>query len=268
MSSRQERFRDPRSPTLARRAPGPSSFDAQLARLRHRWETDPRYRARVSVISGSAALLTLCALVAIVATVANAAFAGSNSGSGVVYVSGDATIIAGAPDFPTATIPPWTPGAVPNAQPVPNSGTPMPSPTTPPSPTAPPTTPTVPGATPGPPTGGGPLPTTCNGGAKDGSATWALAPCPQQAGQGGTLTISAPGHAGASLNILINFGVCSGGASCTLLFTPGTYSLDGSGTARIGYTAPAAAASNTVPISGMINIGGGPTLSISAAPVH
>ncbi len=92
-----------------------------------------------------------------------------------------------------------------------------------------------------------------------------MTPCPQLAGQSGTLTISAPKHANATLNILISFG-CN---SCTLLFTPQQgYKLDGAGNATINYNVPAAAANSQVPISGMINIGGGPTLSIYAAPVQ
>ncbi len=91
-------------------------------------------------------------------------------------------------------------------------------------------------------------------------------PCPQVHGQGGTLSISAPKHPNATLNVLISFG-CN---SCTLLFTPQQgYHLDASGNATISYTVPDAAANSSVPISGMINIGGGgPTLSIYAAPVQ
>jgi hypothetical protein len=54
-----------------------------------------------------------------------------------------------------------------------------------------------------------------------------------------------------------------------MLFTPAQgYKLDAGGNASISYTVPAAAANSSVPISGMINIGGGPTLGIQAAPVQ
>ncbi|HEY7984407.1 MAG TPA: hypothetical protein VID73_09575 [Ktedonobacterales bacterium] len=245
----------------ARGVQAASALDAWLRRLHHRWETDAAYRSRTSVIAGAAALFAMCALLAIVASVANAAIQVAPGGAaGAAKDSG--IIVNGVPIFPTETIAAWTPGTVPNGAVVPASGTPIPKPTTPatatPSATA--------EASPAPTGTAGNVPTTCNG--AQGNNTWALTPCPQLAGQGGTLTIAAPGHGGASLNILINFGSCPGGGSCTVLYPPGQYSLDSSGNATVPYTVPAGAARSTTPISGMINIGNGPTLSINAAPVR
>jgi hypothetical protein len=235
-----------------------SLLDRALANFHHRWETDALYRARISAVGGAATLLFLCGLAATISLVANAAFggAGSAGGSPQTALNGSGAA-SGLPTFPTGSVPPWTPGTTPNGAPAPNSQTP------PPSATKQPTT------TPGgfdTPTPGGTLPTTCNG--SSGRNTWALTPCPQLAGQSGTLTISAPNHPGASLNIVLSFGVCANNQNCTLLFTPDKYSLNASSTATITYTVPAAAANNTAPISGMIQVSGGPTLSILAAPVQ
>lgn len=238
-----------------------SALDAWLRRFHHRWETDATYRTRASVIAGAAALIAMCAFLAIVATVANAAIQIAPGSGGPGASTQGAVNVGGVPIFPTETIAPWTPGTVPYGGVVPASGTPIPQPTTPPT-----ATPSATAAASPMPTGGtGSVPTTCNG--AQGGATWALTPCPQLAGQPGTLTVAAPGHGGASLNILINFGTCPAGSSCTVLYPPGQYSLDASGNASVPYTVPAGAAHSATPISGMVNIANGPSLSISAAPV-
>ncbi len=146
--------------------------------------------------------------------------------------------------------------AVPGGAPAPNSGTPPPSATK--EPTATPADFST-------PTPGGTLPTTCNG--SSGYATWALTPCPQVAGQSGTLSIYVPGHARASLNIVLNFGICANNANCTFTSSQG-YKLDSTARASIPYTVPAEAANNTAPISGLITVSNGPSLSILAAPVQ
>jgi hypothetical protein len=249
----------------ARGVEAATALDAWLSRFRHRWETDAPYRARTSVIAGTTALIALCAFLAVVASVTNTAMLISPSkGGSTGAAQGSAVNLFGVPIFPTETIVPWTPGTIPNGGVVPASGTGVPQPV---STTTPTPTPAATASVSPVPTGtAGSVPTTCNG--AQGNATWALAPCPQVAGQAGTLTVAAPGHAGAALNILINFGSCTGGGSCTLDYPPGQFSLDASGNARVPYTVPAGAAHSATPISGMVNIANGPSLTINAAPVQ
>jgi hypothetical protein len=233
-------------------------LDAWLRQFHHRWETDPTYRKRFSIVAGVSALVSMCMFAVIVSAVANAAIQ-SADGGGLGAHNAFGSSAYGAPVFPTETIPPWTPGTVPYGGVVPSSGTPIPRPTTPPTPTSVATVEATPQAT---ATAGG-VPTTCDG--TQSGATWALAPCPQIAGQAGTLTISAPGHASAALTISITFGTCS---ACTVAYPAGQYSLDASGNARVSYTVPAGAAHGTTPITGTVNIASGPTLVINAAPVQ
>lgn len=247
-------------------APRAAAFDGVIERFRARWETDASYRARVSVTAGAAALIGLCLFAAVVGVIANRAFGGGGppSPSSLAQSSGGGGQLQGFASYPTPSLPPWTPGTIGGGAPVPASQTPVPKPTS-----AAKATPTVdPGkgnGTPTPTSGG--LPTTCNG--RSGSTTWDISPCPQVAGQGGTLTIHSPGSANAPVNVLISFGVCNPSTvSCTYTFLPSQYSLDGSGNITLSYTVPAAAANNTAPVSGMVNIQGGPSFSYTAAPVQ
>jgi hypothetical protein len=72
-------------------------------------------------------------------------------------------------------------------------------------------------------------------------------------------------HPGAGTNIVLNFGNCTG---CTTLLTPDKHHLDATGKEAVTASVPDAAANSAVPVTGMVNIAGGPTLSINAAPVH
>jgi hypothetical protein len=233
-----------------------SMLEQAIRRFQDRWETNRQFRAMASGVIGLVMIVALCSCMGVVTTVANSALAGFSAArdSGTTGNTNTGTgLIQGVPTFPTATVPAWQPGGVPPYSIIPNSQTPVPAPTQQPT------------ATTGGPGGPGPggLPTTCN--RNKGQNSWALTPCPQVHGQAGTLTISAPGYPGAGLNIVLSFG-CN---NCTLLFTPQQgYKLDGGGNTTINYTVPAAAANSQVPISGMINITGGPTLSIDAAPVQ
>jgi hypothetical protein len=169
-------------------------------------------------------------------------------------------MINGVPTFPTPTLPAWRSGPTPPAAALPNSQTPVPDATPSPTPDG--------DATPQPsPPGAGtgtPAPTTCKGSAP--GASWALSTCPPAHGQPITLSIVARSYPNAGTNIVLNFGNCGG---CTLLLTPQQgYHLDGSGHESATVTVPAAAANSSVPVGGMINIAGGPSLSISAAPVR
>jgi hypothetical protein len=231
-----------------------SVLENAIRRFQDRWETNSQFRAMLSGVLGIVMVVALCSCMGIVTTVANSALAGVNA-SRDANGSGNSNtgtgLIKGVPTFPTSTVAPWQQSGVPPYSIIPNSQTPVPAPTQQPT------------ATSDSGGGGGGVPTTCNG--SQGTNTWALTPCPQLAGQAGTLTIAAPKHPSATLNILISFGC----ANCTLLFTPQQgYKLDAAGNAVINYTVPAAAANSQVPISGMINISGGPTLSINARPVQ
>ncbi|HEY7340803.1 MAG TPA: hypothetical protein VH591_07980 [Ktedonobacterales bacterium] len=231
-----------------------SMLEQAIRRFQDRWETNRQFRAMASGVIGLVMVVALCSCMGVVTTVANSALAGfsaaRDSGSAGNTNTGTG-LIKGVPTFPTATAPSWQQSGVPPYTIIPNSQTPVPQPTDPPTAT--------PGS--GGPGGPGGGPTTCNGGGKN---TWALTPCPQIHGQSGTLTISSPSHPNAGLNILLSFG-CS---SCTFDWTPAQAKLDANGYFSITYTVPAAAANSQVPISGMINISGGPTLSINAAPVQ
>jgi hypothetical protein len=241
----------------------PSAIDQTVERLQHRWETDERYRTRVSAGCGVAGLVFLCVLAAVVSTVANASMGGppSSPRGGVFAGAGSGGAIQGNARFPTATVPDWTPGKIPNAGPVPESQTPVPGPT--------PTVTATPLSQYGTPTGTGTpgsLPTTCNG--NSGSATWAFNPCPLVAGQGGTFSARVPGNANSPVNILISFGNCANGANCTLPFLPNQNHLDGNSSITVSFTVPAAAANNTAPVSGMLQVQGGPSFRFAAAPVQ
>lgn len=233
-----------------------STMDRIIRRFQDRWEMDRQYRAIMSGALGLVMIVALCSCMGVVTTVANNALAGVSSArnaDGSQNANTGTGQINGVPTFPTSTVPPWTQSGPPPYTIIPNSQTPVPAPTHPPT------------ATPAPNNGGGGnLPTTCNG--NQGRESWALTPCPQLAGQNGTLTISAQRYPNATLNIVLSFGSCN---NCTYLFTPQQgYKLDANGQASITYTVPAGAANSTVPISGMINIGGGPSLGIDAAPVQ
>jgi len=161
--------------------------------------------------------------------------------------------------FPTPTIPAWSPRATPTAAAIASSRTPVPGA----APTATPTAASSSAATPGD-GGGGAQPTACNGSSHGGA--WAFSTCPLVHGQPVTLTLSAPSYPRASTNILLNFGSCAG---CTRLLTPAQgYHLDATGREAVTVTVPAGAANGTAPVSGMVNIAGGPALSLSAPPVR
>jgi hypothetical protein len=228
-----------------------SGLDRLIYRFQDRWETNSQFRATLSGVLGLVMIVALCSCMGVVTTVANNALAGVNgSRNGSGNNNTGTGLIKGVPTFPTSTVPAWPQTGAPPYGIIPDSQTPFPKATQQPTDT--------------PHSGGGGGPTTCNG--SQGGSTWRLDPCPQVAGQGGTLTISAPRYPGASLNIVLSLGSCD---KCTYLFTPQQgYKLDANGGSTIQYTVPSGAANSQVPISGMINIGGGPTLSIYASPVQ
>ena len=206
----------------------------------------------MSGVLGLVMVIALCSCMGVVTTVANSALAGvsaardsgnaGNSNTGIGQIKG-------VPTFPTATVAPWQQSGVPPYTIIPNLQTPLPAATQPPT------------ATPGQGGGGGPA--NCNG--NQGNSTWNLTPCPQIHAQHGTLSISGRNTPMRRSTSCSAFG-CD---SCTFLFTPAQgYKLDSNGNAQIGYTVPAGAANSIVPISGMINISGGPSIGIYASPAQ
>jgi hypothetical protein len=246
--------------------PTGSFLDQLVDRFRHRWETNRQYRAAASGVLGLVVLIALCSCAGIVSSVtsrvlANSGFGGNSTIGSLNGTAGPA--LPGAEHFPTETIPTWQPGQIPNGPPIPNSGTPYPTPTHPPTPTAAPSptdSPTQPGGG-----GGG---TACSGTGSHGS-TWALSPCPVSAGTTITLTIIAPNNPNQSPNILFGLGACTGGATCFWDYPPGTYSTDGSGVLSLSFAVPAQAAHNSQNITGSVTFGSnGASVSIKAPPVQ
>ena len=246
--------------------PPVSFLDEMVNRFRHRWEIDRQFRAAASGVVGLLVLVALCSCAGIASNVANSVlassgFGGSGGGGGGGPQSQGTTTLKGFAGIPTDTVPAWTPGTLPPAPPAPTSATAAPSPTHVPTETP------VPTATPCQSNCGGGLPTTCNG--HVGRNTWAFDKCPELAGQGGSLTVSIPGWANTPINIIVSFGSCANGANCTVLFTPDANHLDGQGNITVSFTVPAAAANNSAPMSGLIQVSnGGPSFSYQAAPVQ
>ncbi|HEX6122163.1 MAG TPA: hypothetical protein VFY89_03330 [Ktedonobacterales bacterium] len=238
-------------------------FDRLMQRFQHRWETDRQWRAMMGGALALFALVALCGTVTGVAAAANQVL--GPAGLGLVDIGqpaqSDGTpdtgarLVNGVLTFPTPTAV-WTVGAIPALSPIPNSQTPIPKATAAqPTPTPSPT-PTNTGG------GGGSL--NCSG--SGGGISYALSPCPQIHGQNGTLTIQGQKRdAGATLNIVLQLGSCSG---CGKLFMPEQgYRLDGNGYIAITYSIPADAATGQ-PITGMINLSTGGGTTIQASPVQ
>jgi len=243
----------------------PTRLERMVRQFHHRWETSPQYRATVTAVLGAAMIISICASGTLVAMAANSALGGlgitSASGAYSSSLSTGTQKLRAIEKFPTPTFTNNTQTAPPPVSTIPSSQTPMPGQTPTPSPTIGlATTPTAGG-------GGGQMPTTCNGGG--GGGTWQIAPCPLVHGQGGSLTIVDTAYPGASVNVVLSFGVCSGNSSCSDVYSPaGGYALNGNGALTISFTVPANAQPGAAPVSGMINISGGPTMGIAAAPVQ
>lgn len=117
-------------------------LDPLIARWRHRWVTDRQYRAAMSGLIALVALLGTCSCMGIVSAFANGALSGSGLSGGVGPPGGPrggSGVLAGVPQFPTATMPGWSVPVTPISEPVPVSQTPQPSPTNAPTATPPPT---------------------------------------------------------------------------------------------------------------------------------
>ncbi len=240
---------------LGQRWAARNPLDPFIFNFQHRWETNRQFRATAGAVIALTATLLLCACVALATTLTTSAIARANvglAGGGNGTPNTGTSAFNNPTAFPTNTVPSWVSPGQPAASPIPNSKTPQPTANA--SPTGRPT------VTPG----GGPPVTTCNGGSR--GVQWALNPCPQVAGQPGTLTIQAPRYPNTGVNIILSFGCV--GAGCTLDYTPSQAVTDASGNLSLSYTVPAAAANSSVPISGYIQPQGGPQVSIYAAPVQ
>jgi hypothetical protein len=240
-------------------------LDQMVERFRHRWETNPQYRAAFSGVVGLVVLVALCSCAGIVSSVTNRVLAntGFSSSNAVGPLSGSGPILQGASHFPTETVPAWQAGQIPAGPPIPNSGTPYPSPTKPPTPTVQPSPTGFPGGGGG---GGGQTP-ACSGSNKNGSLTWALSPCPVPAGSTLTLTITAPNLNGQSPNILFSLGACPSTVTCFWDYTPGQFTVSG-GQIVLTFAVPIQAAHNPVNITGSVSFSSGPSVSITGPPVQ
>jgi hypothetical protein len=218
----------------------------------------------VTGVIGLAIIVAICASGTLVAMAARSALTGLGVVNGSTAYNGSLSTgtqkVRAVESFPTPTFGASTDTTIPPVATIPSSQTPAPGPTPTASPTPFPTA----------PTGGGPggqVPTTCNGAAS--GVTWDITPCPLTHGQGGTIVVVARAYAGAPINIVLSFGVCSGTSGCSYVYSPASgYHLDASGSLSISFTVPKDAQPGAAPVSGMINITGGPTVGISAAPVQ
>ncbi|HLY32263.1 MAG TPA: hypothetical protein VKQ36_14635 [Ktedonobacterales bacterium] len=226
-------------------------LDAWVFTFQHRWETSAQFRRTASVVIATTALVLLCAFVTLATTITTSALANARANTGGPNAGGPntGTNAFNVPtSFPTSTVPAWPTPVYPNGNPIPNSQTPQPSPTVTASPTA------SHGG------GGG----SCSGGHH--GVEWSFDPCPQVAGQGGTLTISAPSYAGKEVNILLSFN-CSNpsDSGCTIDEPPSSSTtLDASGDLTLSYTVPASATS----ITGSIQPDGGSPVFINGPSVQ
>jgi len=230
-------------------------LDPYIFSFQRRWETNRQFRATASAVIALTATILLCACVTLATTLATGAIARAGGPAGGAHTGSQNTgtnAFSNPTGYPTNTIPAWAPPVYPAVSPIPNSKTPAPSPSAAPS------------VSPSPTPTGGPVVTTCNGASQ--GIVWSLSPCPQRAGQTGTLTIQAPAYKNRGVNIILSFGCI--GAGCTLDYQPTTTRLNVNGALSISYPVPAAAANSQVDISGFIQPTGGPQVSIDAAPVQ
>ncbi|HEU5349189.1 MAG TPA: hypothetical protein VFU63_11315 [Ktedonobacterales bacterium] len=216
-----------------------SGLDRLLFRFQDRWETDHQFRAMVSGVLGLVMIVALCSCMGVVTTVANNAFANvsasRSAGTSSNTPNADTGIgqIKAQPTFPTATVAPWPQSGPPTYSIIPNSQTPVPSPTD------------LPTATPLPsPT---PCVTNCGGGGGGGgtfSATVTGSPSPATwvAGSAASFTVhSSPG--GVGLAIIISF---PGGG--TYLDENGEMTDAGTGNYTSRFTVPGGTSAGTADV--------------------
>lgn len=185
-----------------------SGLDRLLFRFQDRWETNRQFRAMISGMLGLVMIIALCSCLGVVTTVANNTFASvsaaRNTGaSGNASQNADTGIgqVQSVPTFPIATVPTWAQSGTPTYGVIPNSQTPVPSPTAGPTATD---TPTLP-----------PCTSNCGGGGGGGGSSWPVTftglatPATWVRGTAGTFTIHASiggvPTSGVGLAVVITF---------------------------------------------------------------
>ena len=171
-----------------------------IHRFQDRGETDRQFRAMLSGVLGLVMIVALCSCMGVVTTVANNTLATVNaardSGTTSQNTNTGTGQVQALPTFPTATVPPWPQSGPPTYGVIPNSQTPVPSPS------AEPTATELPTAT--------PCQTGCSGGGGGGggsfgaTVTGSPSPALWKAGSAASFTVhSNPG--GVGLAIIISF---------------------------------------------------------------
>ena len=114
-----------------------------IHRFQDRWETDRQFRAMFSGVLGLVMIVALCSCMGVVTTVANNTLATVNaardSGTTSKNTNTGTGQVQALPTFPTATVPPWPQSGPPTYGVIPNSQTPVPSPSAEPTATEMPT---------------------------------------------------------------------------------------------------------------------------------
>lgn len=222
----------------------PSALDQMVRNFQHRWETNPQFRATWSGALGLALIVSMCACLGIALTfsssIASRLGGSSANGSAVTFSNyGSDT----SPNFPTATIPPWTNQNQPADAPIPPSTTAAPTPTLLPTATDVPTAPPNPGG------GGG-------GGGGGGNVTiTGTNPSPLKGGGTGYVLVhSSQPNANVELNINWPNGAHD--------FPAGFVKTGGDGNGSVAVTVPGGCSgSGQVMISSDISGGGGGSVS-------
>jgi hypothetical protein len=176
-----------------------SGLDRLIYRFQDRWETNSQFRAMLSGVLGLVMIVALCSCMGVVTTIANNTVANVNASRNVGSrgsQNADTGVgqIKGVPTFPTSTVPAWPQMGAPTYGAIPDSQTPLPSPSAQPTATAQPTVPCT---------------SNCGGGGGGGGAwtvvvTGYATPATWTANGAGSYTIhtSAPG---VGLAIVITF---------------------------------------------------------------
>jgi hypothetical protein len=235
-----------------------SWLDHMVRRFQDRWETNPQYRAMISGVVGLTLILTLCTCTGLMTVVTNNALASlgltNGSGNNINSTTGSGNAGSGL-KFPTPTFGTLPVTETPVGNSIPSSQTPPPATTASPTPSANSATPTATGS------GTNTAQFVCSGGGN--GVTWTFSPCPLVHGQGGSITISTnvPAYKNASANVIVSFGACSSG-NCTIDYTPAQFHLT-NGVGVISFTVAANVQVGGPPVTGEINITGGPTVGIN-----
>jgi hypothetical protein len=214
-------------------------LDEIVARFRHRWETNPQYRAMMSGVVGLVTIIGLCSCMGVASAVANSVFVSNGLGGGTASAAsqqntGGGGVVAGVPTFPTSAVPTWQVSGLPPAVVAPTSQTVAPTATPIPSETAAPT------ATCGSNCGGG----GGGGGGHAGTISGNGIPNPWKTCSNSCDTVvvhtSVPNN-GVSILIVYPY-IASGGG--TTILNNGTTTTDASGSATWSFSGPGGCSSS------------------------